>query len=166
MQELNYHALTGLFKYSQFHAIHINPFLKPFPNMIKHMQTLGMSHPHLFSVAHNFLGFHVAEYEIVIQQTLCPCMHYFITQHKAKFTHSCPPLFYVPCSTSLLANGPRENFVLYMYCIHEIYHINLKFIILANNRVYTKCYLYEQMIDLLYLVELGIHKLSYYVLLN
>ena len=57
MQELNYHALTGLFKYSQFHAIHINPFLKPFPNMIKHMQTLGMSHPHLFSVAHNFLAF-------------------------------------------------------------------------------------------------------------
>ena len=81
------------------------------------------------------------------------------------FSFLCPMFNFSQLATRE-ADGPRENFVLYMYCIHEIYHINLKFIILANNRVYTKCYLYEQMIDLLYLVELGIHKLSYYVLLN
>ena len=134
--------------------------------MIKHMQTLGMSHPHLFSVAHNFLAFMLQNMKLSSSKLFALVCTTSSPSTKAKFTHSCPPLFDVPCSTSLLANGPRENFVLYMYCIHEIYHINLKFIILANNRVYTKCYLYEQMIDLLYLVELGMHKLSYYVLLN
>jgi hypothetical protein len=41
------------------------------------------------------------------------------------------------------------------------YHIILEIIIRTNIRVCMKCYLYEQMIDLLYLVEL-----SYRLLLN
>ena len=101
MQELNYHALTGLFKYSQFHAIHINPFLKPFPNIINHMQTLEISPTYLFPVAHNyfFLAFMLQNKKSSSSKFFAFVCTTSSPSKKAKFTHSHPPLFYAPSST-------------------------------------------------------------------